>query len=320
MDESASNDGLNNQYIALERLYSERRWTEVEADAALLLGAADGEVDGKADGSLRARVLLLLGHTRLYGFNDPAGAAEHYRRVLGTETEPVLLGIAQAGLNQCLEPASAIDPGSIATGPSPSDAMPWLEKIPEPSAAVSSDSQPTPKMAKNPFQTFRGVVQSESVQSYQNLDNQSRDRSNESEIDKAKSSPETNTKPKALWAKSQVYFELNGIDKYKNDKLWKDAAQSLLKLVELKPEFQKEEVNNYLFVSAIYYFNDGINAYNATKYTETYINNLVEDAINKILSGKQGFLDSLNPIIQKNAESTFKKYNDFYVGEVKIEK
>jgi DNA replication protein DnaC len=59
---------------------------------------------------------------------------------------------------------------------------------------------------------------------------------------------------------------------------------------------------------------------NATKYTETYINNLVEDAINKILSGKQGFLDSLNPIIQKNAESTFKKYNDFYVGEVKIEK
>lgn len=89
-----------------------------------------------------------------------------------------------------------------------------------------------------------------------------------SDIDKAMSSPETNTKPKALWAKSQVYFELNGIDKYKNDKLWKDAAQSLLKLVELKPEFQKEEVNNYLFVSAIYYFNDGINAYNATKYTE----------------------------------------------------
>ena len=35
---------------------------------------------------------------------------------------------------------------------------------------------------------------------------------------------------------------------------------------------------------------------------------------------REGFLDSLNPIIQKNAESTFKKYNDFYVGEVKIEK
>jgi len=166
MDESASNDGLNNQYIALERLYSERRWTEVEADAALLLGAADGEVDGKADGSLRARVLLLLGHTRLYGFNDAAGAAEHYRRVLGTETEPVLLGIAQAGLNQCLEPASAIDPGSVATGPSPSDAMPWLEQItaPEVASPEVAAQKPQPRFPgfAQPVETFESLEDNES--------------------------------------------------------------------------------------------------------------------------------------------------------------
>ena len=139
MDESASNDGLNNQYIALERLYSERRWAEVEADAALLLGAADGEVASKTNGSLRARVLLLLGHTRLYGFNDAAGAAEHYRQVLASEPEALLLGIAQEGLNQCL----------AADEPTPTDAMPWLEKIAPAEVAAFMQPVETPESPDN---------------------------------------------------------------------------------------------------------------------------------------------------------------------------
>jgi hypothetical protein len=67
----------NDQYAALERLYSERRWAEVEASAEILLTEMDGD--------LRCRVLLLLAHTRLYGFNDAGIAAEHYRRVLAAE-------------------------------------------------------------------------------------------------------------------------------------------------------------------------------------------------------------------------------------------
>jgi cobaltochelatase CobS len=60
---------------------------------------------------------------------------------------------------------------------------------------------------------------------------------------------------------------------------------------------------------------------NATKYTEKYINNLVEDNIDKILSSKQGFKDSFNPIIKDaiNLDTTFGRYEDFFVGEVKIE-
>lgn len=59
----------------------------------------------------------------------------------------------------------------------------------------------------------------------------------------------------------------------------------------------------------------------ATKYTEKYINNLVEDNIEKILSGKDGFKNSFNPIIKDaiNLESTFGRYEDFFVGEVKIQ-
>ena len=60
---------------------------------------------------------------------------------------------------------------------------------------------------------------------------------------------------------------------------------------------------------------------NATKYTDKYINNLVEDNIDKIMSGKQGFKDSFNPIIKDaiNLDTTFGKYEDFFVGEVKIQ-
>jgi hypothetical protein len=60
---------------------------------------------------------------------------------------------------------------------------------------------------------------------------------------------------------------------------------------------------------------------NATKYTDKYINNLVEDNIDKILSGKQGFKDSFNPIIKDSIsiDDTFKTYEDFFVGEVKIQ-
>jgi cobaltochelatase CobS len=60
---------------------------------------------------------------------------------------------------------------------------------------------------------------------------------------------------------------------------------------------------------------------NATKYTEKYINNLVEDNIDKILSGKAGFKDSFNPLLRNSIaiDKTFDRYQDFFVGEVKIQ-
>ena len=150
----------NDHYTALERLYSERRWAEVEASAEILLAEVDGH--------LRARVLLLLGHTRLHGFNDAAIAAEHYRRVLAAEPEALLLGIAQDGLNQCLAAEatpSAIHFQSTATAPSHSDAMPWLEEIAGPEVDASKGNSPAPatspapKAVLGPLENFPGFVQ-----------------------------------------------------------------------------------------------------------------------------------------------------------------
>ena len=151
----------NDQYAALERLYSERRWAEVEEHAAVLLaqmdggvdGPGDGAKDGAGDGDLRCRVLLLLGHTRLYGFNDAGIAAEHYRRVLAAEPQALLVGIAQEGLNQCLaaeEPAPADEP-------SPADAMPWLEQVAVAEVAASG-AGPAKEAAQEPPQNFPGFT------------------------------------------------------------------------------------------------------------------------------------------------------------------
>ena len=154
----------NDQYAALERLYSERRWAEVEEHAAVLLaqidggvdGLGDGTGDGAGDGDLRCRVLLLLGHTRLYGFNDAGVAAEHYRRVLAAEPEALLLGIAQEGLNQCL----AAEEPSPAEEPAPADAMPWLEQIAVPEVAAQGQPQSFPGFVQ-PVETSESLANDE---------------------------------------------------------------------------------------------------------------------------------------------------------------
>lgn len=167
MAEQADTDQANDQYAALERLYSERRWAEVEEHAAVLLaqmdggvdGPGDGAKDGAGDGDMRCRVLLLLGHTRLYGFNDAGIAAEHYRQVLAAEPQALLVGIAQEGLNQCL----------AAEEPAPADAMPWLEQVAVAEVAASgagpakeaAQEQPNFPGFASPIETFESLANNE---------------------------------------------------------------------------------------------------------------------------------------------------------------
>jgi len=185
----------NDQYAALERLYSERRWAEVEEHAAVLLvqidggvdGLGDGTGDGAGDGDLRCRVLLLLGHTRLYGFNDAGIAAEHYRRVLAAEPEALLLGIAEEGLNQCL----------AAEEPAPADAMPWLEQIAVPEVAASG-AGPAKEAAQEQPQSFPGFVQP--IETFESLEN----RESPTEIAQAPDQPTQPSQPTQLSPKESA--------------------------------------------------------------------------------------------------------------------
>ena len=85
------------QYAAIELLYSEGQWSEVlQASQALLAALPPG---GRHP--LRPRLQLVIGHTLLYGLSDPHGANQHYRTVLEETEEPVLRELAEQGLIRC---------------------------------------------------------------------------------------------------------------------------------------------------------------------------------------------------------------------------
>ena len=162
--ERAGEDPTPQAYAALEKLYSEGRWREVEVTSQNLLKSLP------SGGDWGARVVLLLGHTRLYGFADPEGAEANYKQVLGwceadeessnsskaiqgnPEALAILKSIAAAGLAQCqAQPASQ---ESQEPQPSP-HATPWLPEEapqPEPTAAMGDHSPSSPFVRPVPIQ------------------------------------------------------------------------------------------------------------------------------------------------------------------------
>lgn len=130
---------LQQRYAAIELAYSEQNWPEAEGLSQALLA----ELPQVSGDPLRQRLLLLLGHTRLYGMADTATARQHYGTVLAESEEPTLRDIAEQGLEQCLAleqppaaaaaaPEAASDVTAAATPSSetqPEAAMPWLEQL-----------------------------------------------------------------------------------------------------------------------------------------------------------------------------------------------
>ncbi len=100
------------------------------------------------------------------------------------------------------------------------------------------------------------------------------------DIDKAMTSPETKEKPKALFAKAQVYFALQVTagDKYKAANPYRDAAQAIFKLVQIKPDYERTTVDQLLIGALYLYFNDGVKTYNDKKYSESseFMGNVVK--------------------------------------------
>lgn len=120
---------LQERYSAIERAYSERRWPEVESLSQGLLA----ELEPNPADPLQLRLVLLLGHTRLYGLTDPSGARHYYASVLEHCEEPTLRDIAQQGLAQCDREAEAQLPITRA-------AAPWLTDSPPAAAGAATNA------------------------------------------------------------------------------------------------------------------------------------------------------------------------------------
>lgn len=99
------------------------------------------------------------------------------------------------------------------------------------------------------------------------LSKQSYDEAKEN-IDKAMASPESKDKPKTLFVKAQVYMSLQGVDKYKASNPYREGLQTALKLVEVKPDYEKSTVDQLLIIGGYSYYNDGVKAYNDKKFAD----------------------------------------------------
>lgn len=146
-------DSLQDRYAAIERLYSQGQWTQVlEASTALL-----AELAGQPGDPLQTRLLLLQGHTQLFGFGRTDAATHLYQQVLDSDPEPVLRAIAEQELERCRLHQSAPFPFTAqAVGTAPEQqpaAMPWLDALvpakPAPEAVISAmePAQPCPTEA-----------------------------------------------------------------------------------------------------------------------------------------------------------------------------
>jgi len=56
-----------------------------------------------------------------------------------------------------------------------------------------------------------------------------------------------------------------------------------------------------------------------TKYTDAYIENMVNKAIKGIIKDSFGFINSLTPLLQPSAKGMYESYDDFFTANVKIE-
>jgi hypothetical protein len=109
---------LQQRYTAIERAYSARQWDETELLSTSLLS----ELPDDPRDALRQRLLLLLGHTSLYGRGDAPTARRQYQMVLDNSPEATLQEIAEQGVSQCRQ----LEQGQTKAD---SAATPWLDAI-----------------------------------------------------------------------------------------------------------------------------------------------------------------------------------------------
>ncbi len=81
------------------------------------------------------------------------------------------------------------------------------------------------------------------------------------DIDKAMASQEMQEKPKALLAKAQIYLSMQQTEKYKKSTMYQDASAALIKITEVKPDYETDQVNQFLLIAGALYFNDGVTKY-----------------------------------------------------------
>lgn len=96
-------------------------------------------------------------------------------------------------------------------------------------------------------------------------------------IDKAVNDPSTKEDHKAWYVRGSIYMNIQQEMPAKVPSAYREAAKSYIKVVQLKPTYEKDAIDQLLIFCGLSYYNDAANAYNGKKYDEAY--NLAKSAI-----------------------------------------
>ncbi len=129
-------DAFDQAYREVELAYSQCRFAEALERAEQLLAKGSP----KSSDPQTQRLKLLMGHSHFYGLEEPGKAAELYREVLESGSEPTYRELAAEGLSLCQQalqqrpPAAPVAPAVVETETAAAaPAMPWMA---EPAAVL----------------------------------------------------------------------------------------------------------------------------------------------------------------------------------------
>lgn len=88
-------------------------------------------------------------------------------------------------------------------------------------------------------------------------------------IEEAVTSDDTKDDPYAWATRGFIYLTMQQEPANADKDYYNEAGKSYKKVVQLKPDYEKEDVNNKLFSIALYNFNAGITSYNAQAYDKS---------------------------------------------------
>ncbi len=127
---------------------------------------------------------------------------------------------------------------------------------------------------------FVSQAQKQNIQSAMNYYNQKDYQKAQEFIDKAVKDPSTEKDPKAWMWRGHIYAALQQDPVAGAGNPYREAAISYLKVVELKPDYEKSSIDNGLMNCLFLYYNDGVKAYNDNKYDNSfgYMKNVLEIA------------------------------------------
>ncbi len=87
-------------------------------------------------------------------------------------------------------------------------------------------------------------------------------------IEKAVNDPSTKDDPKAWFVKGNIYSNMQAENAKGVNAPYREALNAYTKVIQLKPTYEKEAIDNELLRGAQLYYNDAANAYQSKKYDD----------------------------------------------------